>query len=53
MFYSFLSWRKIIKGCILFYYWEVVCTLGSGGAMCLRCVKKSIAQLSIVAKGPV
>ena len=48
--YSFLSWRKIIKGCFIFYCLEFVCTLGSGGAMCLGCVEISTAQLSIVAR---
>ena len=50
LFYLFLGWRKIINGFILFYCWEVVCMLGSGGVMYLRCVKKIIAQLSIVAR---
>ena len=50
LFYLFLSWKKIINGCFLFYCWEFVCTLGSGGAMCLGCVKRSTAQLSVVAR---
>ena len=45
---SFLSWKKIINGCFLFYCLEFVCKLGSGGAMCLGCVKRSTAQLSII-----
>ena len=47
---SFLSWKKIINGCFLFYCLEFVCKLGSGGAMCLGCVKRSTAQLSVVAR---
>ena len=46
----FLSWKKIINGCFLFYCLEFVCKLGSGGAMCLGCVKRSTAQLSVVAR---
>ena len=34
----------------LFYCLEFVCKLGSGGAMCLGCVKRSTAQLSVVAR---
>ena len=45
-----LSCRKIIKGCFIFYCLEFVCTLGSGGAMCLGCVERSTVQLSIVAR---
>ena len=48
--YLFLSCRKIINGCFFFNCLEFVCTLGSGGAMCLGCVKRSIAQLSVVAR---
>ena len=48
--YSFLSWKKKVKGCILCYCWEFVCTLGSGGAMCLGCINRSTVQLSIVAR---
>ena len=47
---SFLSWKKIINGCFLFYCLEFVCKLGSGGAMCLGCVKRSTVQLSVVAR---
>ena len=47
---SFLSWKKIINGCFLFYCLEFVCKLGSGGAMCLGCVKRSTAQLSAIAR---
>ena len=46
----FLSWKKIINGCFLFYCLEFVCKLGSGGAMCLGYVKRSTAQLSVVAR---
>ena len=46
----FLSWKKIINGCFLFYCLEFVCKLGSGGAMCLGCVKRGTMQLSIVAR---
>ena len=46
---SFLSWKKIINGCFLFNCLEFVCKLGSGGAMCLGCVRGT-AQLSVVAR---
>ena len=47
----FLSWKKIINGCFLFYCLEFVCKLGSGGAMCLGCKEKYCAAKHS-SKGP-